>query len=106
MDQTYLTCDRASSGGDRWAQLSLRLYPHATGPEALAGPGCVSVRPSAERPPHARALLGGAWAHEAVGPVYVLRARWAWPLLCGRACRTVRRTRCSLSPLRCAGGAA
>lgn len=105
MEQTYLTCDRASSGGDRWTQLSLRLYPHATGPGALSRAGCVAVRPSTERPPHARGLLGASWLDDAVGVLYVLRARWASPLRRGRACRTVRRARCSRSPLRCDGGA-
>lgn len=97
MIQTYLTCDRASSVGGHWCQLSLRLYPHAT--------GCVAVRPSTERPPHARGLLGASWLDDAVGVLYVLRARWASPTRRGRACRTVRRARCSRSPLRCDGGA-
>lgn len=105
MVQNYLTCDRASSVGGHWCQLSLQLYPHATGPGAPAGPGCVAVRASTERPPHARGLLGASWVDQAVGPVYVLRARWASATGRARACRGVRRARCSRSPLRCAGGA-
>jgi len=105
MTQIYLTCDCASSGGDRWTQMTLPLYPRAAGPGALAGAACVTVRPSTDRPPHARGLLGAGWVDQAVGPVYVLRARWAWPMTCGRVCRTVRRPRCARSPLRCAGGA-
>lgn len=103
MVQNYLTCDSASSGRGPWAQLCLQLYPRATGPGAPAGPGCVAVRPSTERPPHARGLLGASWVDGAVG-AFVLRARWASATGRGRACRGVRRARCSRSPLRCAGG--
>lgn len=105
MRQTYLTCDRASSVGGHWHQLALCFYPRAHAPELPARQGCVAVRPSTERPPHARGLLGASWVDGAVGVVYVLRARWASATGRARACRVVLRARCGRSPLRCAGGA-
>lgn len=95
MSQTYLTCDRASSVGGHWRQLSLPLTPWCLAPELSRRAVCLAVRASTERPPHARGLLGASWADDAVGVAYVLRARWASATGRGRACRSVRRRSCA-----------